>query len=310
MTVVAVVGGCGFLGRHIVERLSGANFEVVSIHRSPPHDDVPPGVSCVAQDYRDMAAMRDVLRVSDVLFHLGSQSVPRTSVSLGVAGILNEVEANSLLFELAADLGIGSVVFASSGGSVYGTCGPGLPITEDHSTNPISPHGLLKIMTELVLSHVSQKSGQRAVAMRPGNVYGPGQRQQPGFGVVPTFMSNLAAGRPSELWGPEVVRDYVYVEDVAEAFVRAGTGEFNLPRALNIGTGIGHTAVEIYGILQGLMGVTMPITVVPRPESDPPWSVLDTVRSAEFLGDYAVTPLVEGLRRTVDALAPTRRNES
>lgn len=305
MAVAAVVGGCGFLGRHISDKLAQTGFEVLSIHRSEPHSDVPPGVTCVSQDYRDVTAMREVLRPADALFHLGSQSVPRTSVSLGVAGILTEVEANSLLFDLAAGVGVETVVFASSGGSVYGDCTPGRLIGEDHSTRPISPHGLLKIMTELVLSQVSQRSGQRAVSLRPGNVYGPGQRQQPGFGVVPTFMSNLAAGRPSEIWGPEVVRDYIYIEDVAEAFVRAGTVSRDLPEALNIGTGVGHTAIEIYGILQGRMGTSMPIGVVPRPESDPRWSVLDPVRSTEVLGEYAVTPLASGLRRTVDLMYPS-----
>lgn len=295
-----VVGGCGFLGVPIVNGLAEAGFEVVSLHRAPGHVQLDERITCVSSDYRDIPSIRPYLSHADCLIHLGSQSVPRTSVALGVAGILQEVDANALLFACAADEHVESIVFASSGGSVYGDCPPGQPITEQHATMPISPHGLLKIMTELALAHVAGVSGQRAVSLRPGNVYGPGQRSQVGFGVIPTFLSNLMAGRGSEIWGPEVVRDYVYVEDAARAFITAATARSPLPQAMNIGTGVGHTAVEIYGLLQALLGVSEPVTVQPRPRADPPWVVLDTALSRSMLGDYAQVPIEIGLKATAD----------
>lgn len=295
-----VVGGCGFLGRPIVNTLLQCGFEVVSVHRSPAHDHSDAPITCVSSDYRDIPAVRPLLNRADCLIHLGSQSVPRTSVKLGVAGVLQEVDANALLFACAADEDVKNVVFASSGGSVYGDCPPGQLITEQHSTMPISPHGLLKIMTEMALAHVSGVSGQHAVSLRPGNVYGPGQRRQIGFGVVPTFLSNLLAGRGSEIWGPEVVRDYVHIDDAVRAFVGAATSEAELPKALNIGTGVGHTAIEIYGLLQGILGKSAPVTVVPRPSSDPPWVVLDTALSRSVLGDYVQVPIKVGLKGTAD----------
>lgn len=295
-----VVGGCGFLGTPIVNGLAEAGYDVVSIHRSPAHTQVDNLITCVSTDYRDIPAIRTHLTRADCLIHLGSQSVPRTSVKLGVAGVLQEVDANALLFACAAEEGVETIVFASSGGSVYGDCPPGQLITEQHSTMPISPHGLLKIMTEMALAHVARVSGQRSVSLRPGNVYGPGQRKQAGFGVVPTFLSNLHASRKSEIWGPEVVRDYVYIDDAARAFITAATSTGPLPQALNIGTGLGHTAVEVYGLLQGLLGESQPVAVVPRPSADPRWVVLDTSLSRSVLGDYAQAPIEIGLKATAD----------
>jgi UDP-glucose 4-epimerase len=206
-----------------------------------------------------------------------------------------------MLFQAAATAGVGTVVFASSGGSVYGQVRSGALIKESHSTQPVSPHGLLKVMTELALSHVCRTSGQTGISLRPGNVYGPGQQTQPSFGVVPTFAGNLRAGRPSEIWGAETVRDYVYVEDAAEAFVTAALRPSGQPAVVNVGTGVGHTALEVYSMLQESLGLTAPVNVVPRPASDPAWNVLDPSLLKESLGLAATVDLRDGLKRTVSS---------
>jgi len=303
---VAVVGGCGFIGRHIIHQLLQEKVEVISLHRSPAHERSTEGISCLSVDYRDQFATERVLGDVEALIHLGSQSLPRTSVSLGVSGVLAEVEANSLLFEVAAKVGVETVIFASSGGSVYGDCERGVAISESRSPQPITPHGLLKVMTELALAHVARTSGQNAVSLRPGNVYGPGQRSKVRYGVVPTFIGNIRSGAPSEIWGAEVVRDYVFVEDAARAFVHAALNPHGLPAVLNVGTGVGHTALEVYSILQQELGISQSVNVVPRPESDPEWSVLDNSRLRDFLGFTPQLSLAEGLHRTVNVGGPSR----
>lgn len=294
-----VVGGCGFLGHHVSTMLTEMGITVTSVHRSPPHTGLDADIRCVSTDYRDSSTMARLLTGSDILIHLGSQSVPRTSVELGVSGVLTEVEANSRLFELAARSGVTRVVFASSGGSVYGQCTPGIAVAETHPCQPISPHGLLKAMTELALGHVALVSGQSATALRPGNVYGRGQKSQPRFGVVPTFLANLRAGRPSEIWGADAVRDYIHVTDAANAFVVAATTARDLPRAINVGTGVGHTAVEVYAILQEVTDLHEPIDILPRPLSDPQWSVLAIDRLEDSLGLTAKVDLRRGLMELV-----------
>lgn len=296
-----VIGGCGFLGHYVSRMMLEAGYEVVSVHRSPAHEaSSTDGMRCIRADYRDAPRMERLLSGVEVLIHLGSQSVPRTSVELGVAGVLTEVDGNSRLFEIAAQAGVRTVVFASSGGSVYGHAEPGVPIPETHSCQPISPHGLLKVMTELALGHIAQVSGQRATALRPGNIYGPGQRFQPRFGVVPTFLFNLRTGRPSEIWGADSVRDYIHVMDAAQAFATAATTDRVLPRAINVGTGQGHTAVEVYSLLQQLVGITHPIDILPRPASDPAWSVLANGRLNQDLGLMPKVDLRSGLQELVD----------
>lgn len=294
-----IIGGCGFLGSYVSARLVAEGFQVRSVHRSVAHTTAPVGVTCITADYRDARSIDLLLRGSQVLIHLGSQSVPRTSLELGVPGVLEEVDANARLFDLAAKAGVSKVVFASSGGSVYGQCEPGVLIHERHSCEPISPHGLLKVMTELALGHVSLVSGQSATSLRMGNIYGLGQETRPRFAVIPTFLRNLRTGQRSEVWGPESVRDYIHVSDAAEAFVAAALTERPLPRAINVGTGTGHSAVEIYSMLQSLTGISQPIDIVPRPASDPAWNVLSIDLMQEHLQVSPQVAVEEGLESLI-----------
>lgn len=292
-----IVGGCGFIGSKISERLSADGHTMVCVNRGAYSHRALTGRTCVCADYRDVAAMSALLIAGSTLIHLGTQSVPRTSAQLGVQGILEEVQANSLLFECAARRGVRRILFASSGGSVYGECSKGKPIDERHSTEPISPHGLVKLMTELALRHVAARSDMSATALRMGNVYGPSQPKRPSFGVVPTFLSNIRSDNISELWGSYVVRDYIFVDDVAEAVVRAATAVAALPPVLNIGSGVGHSVAEIYTILQEILGRTVDVRMLPKPAVDPSWIVLDTALSIRHLGEYSVTTLLDGLTR-------------
>ena len=295
-----VIGGCGFLGAFITRDLVRRGLDVVSIHRSEVHEDQK-GVRCVRLDYKEVDLVEPYLVGADALIHLGSGSVPRTSIDLGVSGMLAEVDANARLFDTASRVGTQRLVYASSGGSAYGEVEPGRPITEDTPTHPISPHGLLKVMTELALSHVLRVNDMEGTSLRPGNIYGPGQRRQKAFGVIPTFMQNLLGGRPSEIWGAEVVRDYVYVEDAAEAFVAAALASGALPPVINVGTEHGHTALEVYATLQELLGLSAPVTVTKRPRTDPRWNVLGSAKLDDTLGVQSQISLREGLESTIAA---------
>lgn len=299
MTRAVVVGGCGFIGSHVCEKLTARGVDVVSVHRST-ESGCQRDWKCLIADYRDVSTMSQYLVGADILVHLGSQSVPRTSMELGVTGILNEVNANAELFQAAASRDVQKVVYASSGGSVYGECEWGTPITESHPLNPISPHGLLKVMTEQILAHIALWSGQEVVSLRPGNVYGPGQASKRLFGVVPTFIANLQRGTSSEVWGAEVVRDYVYVTDTAEAFVLAALSSSRLSQTYNIGTGVGHTALELYSILQDQLDVAVPVNIAPRPATDPKWNVLSTSLMSRELGYTPSVDIRTGLRLACD----------
>lgn len=97
-----------------------------------------------------------------------------------------------------------------------------------------------------------------------------GQLSKPAFGVVPTFIANLASGSTSQIWGAEVMRDYVYVADAADAFVRAALDVDPPPRVLNVGTGVGHTPVQIHEALARLMDRSeAPVMIADKPRTDP-----------------------------------------
>jgi UDP-glucose 4-epimerase len=297
---VVVVGGCGFLGRHLTAHLMKRGARIRSVHRSSEHDLGPRG-ECLAADYHDTTSLKPALADAEALVHLGSGSVPRSSIMHGPSGVQSEVAANVRLFEAAARLGIPRVVFASSGGAVYGMCPPGAPIREDRPLRPISAHGWMKARSESALARLAAAHGLTAVALRSGNVYGPGQHGSDRFGAVPTFITNLVGGLTSEIWGPDVVRDYVYVDDAVAAFSRAVLADDPLPPAINIGTGVGHTTSEVFDILQAALQTQVRPVMGDAPPTDPTWSVLSPDLAAQRLSWRAEVSLEVGLLRTVAA---------
>jgi UDP-glucose 4-epimerase len=194
--------------------------------------------------------------------------------------------------------GVRRVVFASTGGAVYGEQRE-FPAPEDHPQYPISPYGVSKLAGERYLHFYNTQYGLPYAALRYANVYGPRQDPHGEAGVVAIFCGNLAAGRGSTINGSgEQTRDYVYVEDVARANVLALEGDAP-SGAYNVGTGIETSVIELYEILRETSGADLlPAHVAAKPGEQLRSSV-DPTTAACVLGWRPVTDLVTGLERTL-----------
>jgi UDP-glucose 4-epimerase len=307
MTRKAVVtGGAGFIGSHLVDLLVDGEWEVLVV------DDLTTGemewvsgarrrghVSVHVTDIRAPELHEVLSRFGpEVVFHLAAQSKVAPSVAdplhdaaVNVLGTINVLEASRLA-------GVRKVVFASSGGAIYGG-EVKLPARETSAKFPESPYGISKKIVEDYFAWYAATHGVAYTLLALANVYGP--RQDPGLegGAAAIFSLVMLKGRRPTIFGDgQQTRDFVYVGDVCDAFLRAAdAGDGTL---LNIGSGKETSILELYETLAGIIGFKKrPEFADPRP-GDVRRSVVDPSRAKKALGWEAWTELDAGLARTVE----------
>lgn len=292
-----VLGGCGFIGSYVVDALVAAGHQVSVFDRNPERFRAPvTGVDYHFGDFSDRMAVFEAMAGVDTVFHLISTSFPgtanldpRADVSGNLIGTLN-------LCDAMVSLGIGRLVYLSSGGTVYGRP-EREPIPEDHPLRPINSYGIVKTAIEQYLELYRTVHGLRPIAIRAANPYGPRQGHIGVQGVISTFLRSVRDGRQIEIWGDgSVVRDYLYVSDLADLCLRAAQSD--LTGALNAGSGIGRSLTEIVAAIAQTTGRPIAPVFKPGRAVDVARSVLDVTRARETLGWVPATDLDAGLAAT------------
>lgn len=308
---VLVSGGAGFIGSHVVEAYLAAGDEVSVLDdlSTGKAENVPSAAKLVRADIRSPEARALVAGGGfTVLNHHAAQMDVRRSVEdpvfdaqVNVLGLLN-------LLEGARAGGVHRIVFASSGGTVYGEGAP-TPTTEPAAKLPASPYGTAKLTSEYYLATFAQLYGLEAVALRYANVYGPRQNPHGEAGVVAIFGKRLLQGEPITIYGNgEQTRDLVYVEDVAAANLLAA--ERPLPalqsldsRAFNIGTGIETSVNRLADLIVQATGRAGEIRQAPARAGEILRSALAVTKAERELGWRPRVPLPDGLARTMRWIA-------
>lgn len=298
-----VTGGAGFIGSHVVEAALGAGWEVAALDdlSSGQRENLPEGVHLYEVDVRDAQAVEAAFR--DFRPTVVSHQAAQASVSVSVREPVFDAEVNVIgglnVLMAARAGGVERVIFASTGGAIYGEV-PSGAASEDAPTRPYSPYATSKLGFEHYLETFRQQYGLEFVTLRYANVYGPRQNPHGEAGVVAIFADRMLAGQPVQINAMRepgddgCIRDYVYVSDVARANLAAARGE--TPRLLNIGTGVGTSTRELAERLAAALNVQPDLRPAsPRP-GDLGRSVLDPSRFKEVLGEPL--GLEEGLRRT------------
>jgi UDP-glucose 4-epimerase len=298
MARVVVTGGAGFLGRHIVRGLSEAGERVCVLDRLPPREAFPAGVEVVAGNVAERDVVERTLYGADAVVHLACTTVPQTSEEDRLHDLRSNLEPSLALLDRAVAAGVRRFVFASSGGTVYGIP-TRTPIPEDHPTRPANSHGAMKLAVEGYLWSCGSLTGLETYALRMSNPYGPGQASAKPQGFIGVLARRVRSGEHVEIWGDgSVVRDFVFVEDIARAFVRCVQGSAP-PGPYNIGSGRGHSLREVVALAEKAVGAPIPVRFLPARRFDVPSNVLDVSRARTQLGWEARTPLAEGLRKTL-----------
>jgi UDP-glucose 4-epimerase len=305
---IVVTGGAGFIASHIVDAYLARGHEVhiFDDFSTGQRANLNAGAKLYAIDIADPQAARLIEQIKpDVLSHHAAQMDVRRSVAdptfdarVNIIGFIN-------LLEGCKNAGVKKIIFASSGGAVYGEQEK-FPAPESHATQPASPYGVSKRAGELYLAYYHQAYGLDYIALRYANVYGPRQSPHGEAGVVAIFASLLCSGKTPLINGDgRQTRDYVYVEDVVAANLAAL--DSNFIGAINIGTGVETDVVEIFERLSEAVGGKIPARHGPQKPGEQRRSCLDNRHAAAVLGWRPQVVLAEGLRRTAEYFRETVR---
>ena len=311
-----VTGGAGFIGSTLVDRLlaEGHAVEVVDdlssgrlANLADARADLDHDFSFHQIDICDPNVVELIERSRpEVVFHLAAQIDVRVSVEDPVRDARINVLGSLNVLEGARRAGTRKVVFASSGGTIYGEVDPeDLPVGEGHPQHPVSPYGVSKKVVSDYLHAYRELHQLEFTSLALANVYGPRQDPHGEAGVVAIFAGRLLSGEPCTIYGDgEQTRDYVYVDDVADAFVRAAERGSGL--LCNIGTGIETSVNELYRAMAENAGVDTPPQYAPARPGELARSALDAGRAGLHLGWRPFTSLTEGTAATLEWFRSTQ----
>ena len=292
---ITLIGGNGFIGSHIVDRLIKEGRHSLTVFgRSPnPFSPLHSEVEYIYGDFEDIDLLRKALWSADVVVHLLSTTVPVSAGMDTVYDIRSNLIGTINLLEEVGKQNIKRFIYASSGGTVYGN--PDYtPIDEKHPLKPIGSYGITKVAIESYIQMYAKKYGFSFMIIRPSNPYGPRQSFKGMQGVISTFLFKMLKGEPIVIWGDgSAIRDYIYIDDVADFFVKS----INIENSgiYNLGFGKGFNVNDLILILEKGTGITATIKYQDFSDSNVREVVLDMKRVKEIFKWAPKTNLEKGI---------------
>ena len=305
---VCITGGAGFIGSHLADAFveQGRRVLVIDDLSSGRRENLPAGVEFHQLDVRSREAAELVASSgSQLLVHQAAQMDVRRSVADPVFDADVNVVGSLNLFEAARRGGVRQVLFASTGGAIYGEQ-EHYPATEDHPQRPLSPYGVSKLAVERYLYFYHVAYGLDVGCMRYANVYGERQNPHGEAGVVAIFLDRLLAGEVPTINGDGLqTRDYVHVSDVVKAnLAAAGRDGF---RVYNVGTGVESSVVDLYHELRRALDLEVEPEFGPAKPGEQRRSSIDPALLQTELGVEAPLELSRGFERTAAWFAARHR---
>jgi UDP-glucose 4-epimerase len=297
-----IVGGGGFIGSHFVKLVveRGGRNVIVLGRSDRPRFPLPAGVTYVQGNGADVPLISTLLSKCDEVVDLAYATVPKTSFDDPVNDVLVNLPATVALLQEAASHKLRCFLLVSSGGTVYGNSSY-LPIDEAHPTNPVSPYGITKLALEKYSTLFHRLHGVPSIVVRPGNPYGPNQLGNLGQGFVGAALFASLRRQPVSIFGERgTVRDYVFIEDLAEGLL-AALDSGNPGDTYNIGTGIGYDNRAVLEMLDDIVrptGYSVDVEVLPTRPFDVAANVLSPARLTYVSGWRPKTEFFDGLTRT------------
>jgi UDP-glucose 4-epimerase len=317
-----VTGAAGFIGSTLVDRLLREGHDVVGV------DNLSTGVLANLDEARgkyqvdrgrftfvqnDIQApeLADIVAGTnpDVIFHLAAQVNLRASVTDPQFDARNNVLGTINVLEAARRSDVRRIVYAASGGSRYGApdC---LPADETVRTDPISPYAVAKLAGELYLRAYAEMYGVSPICLALANVYGPRQNPHGEAGVITVFGRAMITDSLATVYGDgSAARDYVYVDDVVDAFVRAAHAPHSMVGTYNIGTGRQTSVIEVHRMIATLLGNSSSPCFAASRSGELQAIALDATKAQNELGWTPSVDLLDGIECTVQWLRTTLKGE-
>jgi len=295
---ILVWGAGGFVGQHLVRSLAQHGEQVIAINRRPmDFDDA--GVEVIAAEFSAPEHFAPLLDRCRAVVHLASRSTPGSSAGRPLSELHDNLRPTLALLQAMQDRPRIELLYLSSGGSLYGDQA-GTPSTESANLQPRSYHGAAKIAAEYFIDAWCGQYSGAATVVRPSNVYGPGQVEHEGFGIIPAVFGRLMRGEPLTIWGDgSAVRDYLYIDDlIALCMAVLGSPMPKGARRLNAANGAGASLNDLIAMMEEVAGLRLQRSYQSHRPVDANRIVMDCSLTAQRYGWTATTSLHEGLRQT------------
>ena len=295
-----VLGGGGFIGINLCKALLMQGYEVCIFDRTKPefHSELLSKIEWITGDFLIESDIECAMQDCDVIFHLISTTIPKTSNENPIYDVESNLVGTLKILRCANRCGVSKVIFASSGGTVYGIPEDS-PIKESHPTNPTCSYGIIKLAIEKYLHLFYVEHGLDYCVLRISNPYGIGQRMQSEQGVVSVIVGRILTGKPVEIWGDgKVIRDYIHIEDVIQAFIKSITYT-GKNKIFNIGSGEGTDLNKIISVIEDAFDRTINVSYLAARGLDVPVNILDNTLARKELGWSITREFSQGIHETV-----------
>jgi UDP-glucose 4-epimerase len=309
---IVILGGSGFIGKSLAHAFSQQGHDTVTISRSPlirlnghhSHYDI------TLDDNRNLLPL---LSDAHVIFHLASDSTPGSSRLQPTLEGTNNIIPTLRLLENLQEIKQATFVYISSGGAVYDHNNPEqIPFLESSPTNPMSYYGAGKLAIEYFISAYNHQTGNRAIILRPSNVYGPGQVAKKQFGIIPTLFNAISHRQEFQIWGDgSAVRDYLYIHDLISLCTsivntRWPEGTF---KTYNAGSSLGLSILDLINAIEEVTGETLHKVFHESRGVDIPSVVLDNRQAKNDFQWQPQVDIMPGLKQTWEWHKKTSNNE-
>lgn len=312
MAKCLVLGANGFIGSHLVDSLVEGGNTVRAFDRfssGKPKFNESKLVEVFAGDYLNSADLKKALVGVNYVFHFISTTTPLTAENNPLIDINTNVRMSVELFQLCVEAKVTRVLFASSGGAIYGSSSQSESHSESDATLPVSPYAIGKLTIENYLRYFHTKFGLDYTVLRIANPYGDRQPMRRKQGVIPIFLERTHDNLPLTVYGDgSMIRDYIYVKDVADMI----SATFHLKHnysTYNIGSGSGNTINEVIACIKQVTTKKVTVNHEPTPSTFVDKVVLNVSR---FEDEFSIRPrvtLLEGIQRTYEHILETEKED-
>lgn len=295
---VLVLGANGFIGSHLVDCLVQHGYAVRAFGRfeNDPLFKLTEQVEIFRGDFLNQNDVEEALKDVTYIVHLVSTTTPATSDKDPLIDLQTNVTGSIALFQKCIEnQSVKKVIFASSGGTVYGDDYPGRPFLETDLANPISPYGIGKVTIEHYLEYFKRTHGLDYTVFRISNPYGGRQKNTKQQGIMPLLIRNIAEGLPVTIYGDgKMVRDYIYIHDLVNIIAQSLATQLRY-KTYNIGSSVGVSLNELVEMVEDIAGKKAVIKHIESPATFVQTSILDTTRLRNEM-PVELTDIHDGIR--------------